>query len=103
VITPSGVPPIRKSRPTPESMVFACTAAASAPSLSRRPTHRPAAIAAASVTRRRFSARLRNISFMQLQYARMVILSFQILSRLPENINLGWLHISVATLTKGFI
>jgi hypothetical protein len=55
------------------------------------------------VTRRRFSARLRNISFMQLQYARMVILSFQILSRLPENINLGWLHISVATLTKGFI
>jgi hypothetical protein len=41
--------------------------------------------------------------FMQLQYAQMVILNFEAFSQLPTNINLGWPHISVATLTKGFI
>jgi hypothetical protein len=40
--------------------------------------------------------------FMQLQYAQMVILDFPILKRLPTVINLGWPHISVATLRKAF-
>ena len=41
--------------------------------------------------------------FMQLQYAQMVILDFEVFKKLPENINLGWPHISVATLTKSLI
>ncbi|MGH8602568.1 MAG: heme-binding protein [Gammaproteobacteria bacterium] len=41
--------------------------------------------------------------FMQLQYAQMVILDFQVFKRLPANVNVGWPHISVATLTKAFI
>lgn len=40
--------------------------------------------------------------FMQLQYAQMTILDFPILSRLPTVVNLGWPHISVATLRKSF-
>ena len=40
--------------------------------------------------------------FMQLQYAQMVILDFPILKALPAIINLGWPHISVATLRKTF-
>jgi hypothetical protein len=40
--------------------------------------------------------------FMQLQYAQMVILDFQVLKQLPGNLNVGWPHISVATLRKGF-
>ncbi len=46
-------------------------------------------------------------SFLQLQYAQMVILDFQVFARLlqrpPVNVNVGWPHISVATLRKGFI
>jgi len=42
-------------------------------------------------------------SFMQLQYAQMVILNFEILKLLPGTVvNLGWPHISVATLRKTF-
>jgi hypothetical protein len=42
-------------------------------------------------------------TFMQLQYAQMVILDFEILKLLPGKVvNLGWPHISVATLRKGF-
>lgn len=40
--------------------------------------------------------------FMQLQYAQMTILDFPILSLLPTVVNLGWPHISVATLRKAF-
>jgi hypothetical protein len=40
--------------------------------------------------------------FMQLQYAQMVILDFPIFTVLPKVINLGWPHISVATLRKTF-
>jgi hypothetical protein len=40
--------------------------------------------------------------FMQLQYAQMVILDFEILLALPKAVNLGWPHISVATLRKTF-
>ena len=45
-------------------------------------------------------------SFMQLQYAQMTVLNFPILHLLqavpPKLVNLGWPHISVATLTKDF-
>lgn len=41
--------------------------------------------------------------FMQLQYAQMTILNFPILAALPRVINLGWPHISVATLRKAFL
>ena len=41
-------------------------------------------------------------AFMQLQYAQMVILNFQILAALPKTANIGWPHISVATLKKSF-
>jgi hypothetical protein len=42
-------------------------------------------------------------SFMQLQYAQMTILNFETLSLLPAtHVNLGWPHISVATLRKSF-
>lgn len=40
--------------------------------------------------------------FMQLQYAQMVILDFPIFTLLPKVVNLGWPHISVATLRKTF-
>ncbi|HKR49065.1 MAG TPA: heme-binding protein [Pseudonocardiaceae bacterium] len=42
--------------------------------------------------------------FMQLQYAQMVILDFEVF-KAPPNVhtNIGWPHISVATLTKSFI
>jgi hypothetical protein len=41
--------------------------------------------------------------FMQLQYAQMVILEFEILKLLPQTaVNLGWPHISIATLRKAF-
>ena len=45
-------------------------------------------------------------SFMQLQYAQMVVLDFPIFHLLnqatPVYVNLGWPHISVATLKKSF-
>jgi hypothetical protein len=41
-------------------------------------------------------------TFMQLQYAQMVILDFQIFAALPKAANIGWPHISVATLKKSF-
>jgi hypothetical protein len=41
-------------------------------------------------------------SFMQLQYAQMVVLNFPIFTLLPKVVNLGWPHISVATLRKTF-
>ena len=42
-------------------------------------------------------------SFMQLQYAQMVTLNFPVHSLLPNVfVNLGWPHITVATLRKGF-
>jgi hypothetical protein len=41
-------------------------------------------------------------TFMQLQYAQMVILNFPILTVLPKVVTLGWPHISVATLRKTF-
>jgi hypothetical protein len=45
-------------------------------------------------------------SFMQLQYAQMVVLNFPIFHLLQQNpavyVNLGWPHISVATLRKSF-
>ena len=45
-------------------------------------------------------------SFMQLQYAQMVVLDFPIRKLLDQNppvyVNLGWPHISVATLRKSF-
>jgi hypothetical protein len=41
-------------------------------------------------------------SFMQLQYAQMVILDFPIFAALPKVVNFGWPHISVATLRKVF-
>ncbi len=41
-------------------------------------------------------------SFLQLQYAQMVVLDFQILKALPTPVNLGWPHISGATLKKSF-
>jgi hypothetical protein len=42
-------------------------------------------------------------TFMQLQYAQMVILEFEIFAALPKvNANIGWPHISVATLRKSF-
>jgi hypothetical protein len=44
--------------------------------------------------------------FMQLQYAQMVVLNFPIFHLLqqapPVYVNLGWPHISVATLRKSF-
>ncbi len=40
--------------------------------------------------------------FMQLQYAQMVILDFPIFTALPAVVNIGWPHISVATLRKDF-
>jgi hypothetical protein len=40
--------------------------------------------------------------FMQLQYAQMVVLNFPIFTLLPKVINLGWPHVSVATLRKTF-
>ncbi len=40
--------------------------------------------------------------FMQLQYAQMTILNFPIFAALPNVVNLGWPHISVATLRKTF-
>jgi hypothetical protein len=39
--------------------------------------------------------------FLQLQYAQMVVLNFPILNA-PTFVNIGWPHISVATLTKSF-
>jgi hypothetical protein len=44
----------------------------------------------------------RSSHFMQLQYAQMVILNFPIFAALPKVVNLGWPHISVATLRKSF-
>lgn len=48
----------------------------------------------------------RGHSFMQLQYAQMVVLNFPIFHLLqqtpPVYVNLGWPHISVATLRKSF-
>jgi hypothetical protein len=48
----------------------------------------------------------RGDSFMQLQYAQMVVLDFPIFHLLqltpPIYVNLGWPHISVATLRKSF-
>ncbi len=41
-------------------------------------------------------------TFMQLQYAQMVVLNFPILSLMPTVILLGWPHVSVATLRKTF-
>ena len=42
-------------------------------------------------------------TFMQLQYAQMVVLNFPVFHLLPGKfVNLGWPHISVATLTKNF-
>lgn len=45
-------------------------------------------------------------SFMQLQYAQMVVLDFEILAAIranpPISVNVGWPHITVATLTKSF-
>ena len=45
-------------------------------------------------------------SFMQLQYAQMVVLDFPIFHLLhqtpPAYVNLGWPHITVATLVKSF-
>ena len=42
--------------------------------------------------------------FLQLQYAQMVILDFEVFKSLPDvHTNVGWPHISVATLTKSFI
>lgn len=42
--------------------------------------------------------------FKQLQYAQMTVLNFEILKLLPAaHVNLGWPHISVATLTKAFL
>jgi hypothetical protein len=41
-------------------------------------------------------------SFMQLQYAQMVILNFQRLTALPKTVNVGWPHVSIATLRKTF-
>lgn len=40
--------------------------------------------------------------FMQLQYAQMAVLNFEVLTLLPASPNVGWPHISVATLRKGF-
>lgn len=40
--------------------------------------------------------------FMQLQYAQMTILNFPIFAALPKVVNIGWPHISVATLRKAF-
>ena len=41
--------------------------------------------------------------FMQLQYAQMTILDFPILTALPNVVNLGWPHISIATLRRTFL
>jgi hypothetical protein len=41
-------------------------------------------------------------SFMQLQYAQMVILGFPIFKALPAVVPVGWPHVSVATLRKSF-
>jgi hypothetical protein len=42
-------------------------------------------------------------SFMQLQYAQMVTLNFPVRSLPPGRfVNLGWPHITVGTLRKGF-
>jgi hypothetical protein len=41
-------------------------------------------------------------TFMQLQYAQMVVLNFPIFTALPKVVLLGWPHISVATLRKSF-
>lgn len=50
--------------------------------------------------------RARGYSFMQLQYAQMVVLNFPIFHLLhqapPIYVNLGWPHITVATLRKSF-
>jgi hypothetical protein len=43
-------------------------------------------------------------SFSQLQYAQMTVLDFEILKLLPAaHVNLGWPHISVATLRRSFL
>jgi hypothetical protein len=48
----------------------------------------------------------RGYSFMQLQYAQLVVLNFPIFHLLNQTpsvyVNLGWPHISVATLRKSF-
>jgi hypothetical protein len=41
--------------------------------------------------------------FLQLQYAQMTVLDFAILKALPKVVNLGWPHISVATLRRSFL
>jgi hypothetical protein len=41
-------------------------------------------------------------TFVQLQYAQMVVLNFAILTALPKEVLLGWPHITVATLRKPF-
>lgn len=41
-------------------------------------------------------------TFMQLQYAQMVVLNFPILTLLPRVVSIGWPHVSVATLRKTF-
>lgn len=41
--------------------------------------------------------------FKQLQYAQMVILNFEVFDLLPAHVNVGWPHVSVATLRQGFI
>jgi hypothetical protein len=41
-------------------------------------------------------------TFMQLQYAQMVVLNFEILKALPKSVLLGWPHVSVGTLRKTF-
>ncbi len=40
--------------------------------------------------------------FDQLQYAQMVILNFPILKVLPKVVDIGWPHVSVATLRRTF-
>jgi hypothetical protein len=41
--------------------------------------------------------------FLQLQYAQMTVLDFAILKALPKVVNIGWPHISVATLRRSFL
>ncbi len=41
-------------------------------------------------------------TFMQLQYAQMVILNFEILKALPKSVLIGWPHVSIGTLRKTF-
>ncbi len=42
-------------------------------------------------------------AFVQLQYAQMVVLNFPIFALLPTIVNIGWPHVSVATLKKSFV